>query len=112
MAQQRLRKPVMNDDRSMREYTEKRDFIRLQVNASIQLNIPATGETLTAVCKDLSGTGMLLKLERPLDLGTEVQTVLPSNSPELPAFKTTARVVRHDQVDGACLVGLEIVKIE
>lgn len=102
----------MSDNKIMRDYAEKRDFIRMQINASIELLVPATGEKITAICKDLSGMGMLLKLERSLDIGTEVQTALPSNSPEFPTFKTTARVVRQDEVEGAYLVGLEIIKIE
>lgn len=102
----------MSDRSSMRDYAEKRDFIRMQVNAKIELKVAATGETTTAVCKDLSGMGMLIELERPLDIGTEVETALPSNSPEFPTFRTTARVVRSEKTDHGYLVGLEIVKIE
>jgi hypothetical protein len=103
----------MSNDRMMRDYAEKRDFIRMQINAGIELTILSTGKTVAAVCKDLSGMGMLLKLEQPLEVGTEVQTALPSNSPGFPTFKTTARVVRYQHTeDGAYLAGLEIVKIE
>lgn len=102
----------MSDKSIMRDYAEKRDFIRMQVNATIELKILASGETTDAICKDLSGTGMLLKLREPLDVGTEVETALPSNSPEFPTFKTTARVVRNDKADDTYLVGLEIIKIE
>lgn len=102
----------MNDNSRMRDYAEKRDFIRMQVNARIDLKIHATGESKTATCKDLSGMGMLLQLETPLATGTEVETALPSNSPDFPTFRTTARVVRCDQAEGVYLIGLEIVKIE
>lgn len=102
----------MNERRSARDYAEKRDFIRMQVNAKIELKIVATGESKTAICKDLSGMGMLLQLEQSLDIGTEVETALPSHSPEFPTFRTTARVVRSDKSEGAYLVGLEIVRIE
>lgn len=103
----------MGDNSIMRDYAEKRDFIRMQVNASIELKILSTGDTITAICKDLSGMGMLLKLNQALDIDTEVQTALPSNSPDFPTFKTTARVVRCDNIDDASwLAGLEIIKIE
>lgn len=102
----------MNDSGRMRDYAEKRDFIRMQVNAKIDLKIYPTGESKTAVCKDLSGMGMLLQLDAPLAIDTEVETALPSNSPDFPTFRTTARVVRCDQAEGAYLIGLAIVKIE
>ena len=102
----------MNDNSIMRDYAEKRDFIRMQIDAGIDLTVLATGETVQAVCKDLSGMGMLLKLKQLLQVGTEVQAVLPSNSPDFPAFKTTARVVRYEHTDDGYLAGLAIVKIE
>lgn len=102
----------MTNDSIMRDYAEKRDFIRMQVNARIELQIPKSGETLIGKCKDLSGMGMLLELDRPLEIGTEVHTSLPSNSPDFPTFETTARVVRCDTTEDSHLAGLEITKIE
>lgn len=102
----------MNDPSILRDYAEKRDFIRMQVNARIELSVLATGEIMDATCVDLSGMGMRLKLKQPLSIDTEVQTSLPSNSAELPTFKTAAQVVRCDPSDNGYLVGLEIVKIE
>lgn len=102
----------MTDKNIMRDYAEKRDFIRMQVNARIELKILSTGSSISAVCKDLSGMGMQVVLEQDLEVGTEVQTALPSNSPDFPTFKTTARVVRTEQHEDGYLAGLEIIKIE
>lgn len=102
----------MSDNSVMQDYAEKRDFIRMQINAGIELTILSTGETVAALCKDLSGMGMLLELKQPLEVGTEVQTALPSNARNFPTFKTTARVVRYEHIEGGYLAGLQIVNIE
>ncbi|MAL98670.1 PilZ domain-containing protein [Hydrocarboniclastica marina] len=102
----------MSEKSIMRDFAEKRDFIRMQVNAHIELKVLSTGKSITAVCKDLSGMGMQVVLERDLAVGTEVQTALPSNSPEFPTFKTTAKVVRTERLENGYLAGLEIIKIE
>ena len=102
----------MSDAGTMRDYAEKRDFIRMQVNATIELTLLATGRTVSAVCKNLSGMGMQVILDQPIELGAEVQTALPSNSPDFPTFKTTARVIRSEPAEDGFLAGLEILRIE
>ncbi|PAV27487.1 pilus assembly protein PilZ [Tamilnaduibacter salinus] len=77
----------------MRDYSEKRDFHRMQVDTRIDLTDTA-GNTYQGVCRDLSGTGMQIILDRALDEGTQLHTVLPSSSDQFPPFETVVTVIR------------------
>ena len=47
----------------MKDYSEKRDFHRMQVNSQIAITTSA-GDQLTGTCMDLSATGMQLSVDR------------------------------------------------
>ncbi len=54
-----------------RAYNEKRNFIRMKINAPIQ--VTAGDEQFVARCKDLSGSGVLIQTDRAVALGTTVE---------------------------------------
>ncbi|MGB1477302.1 MAG: PilZ domain-containing protein, partial [Marinobacter salsuginis] len=43
----------------MKDYSEKRDFHRMQVNSEIEIT-DSQGNSFKGVCRDLSATGMQL----------------------------------------------------
>jgi hypothetical protein len=89
--------------------SEKRDFIRMEINAKITLK--AEGQTFAAVCRDLSSTGFQVDAPTHLDTGAVVQVHLPSNHPTLDDFDATARVIWTKTSDtGGQLLGLVIDK--
>ncbi|MDX1590234.1 MAG: PilZ domain-containing protein [Oleiphilaceae bacterium] len=97
----------------MRDYSEKRDFIRMQVETDIELFVrDGPSPVLKGHCEDLSATGMSVRLSQPLDLGTELETRMASHNPDFPPFETRARVVRCDHLEeGAVSLGLEILEV-
>lgn len=95
---------------SDRDYSEKRDFIRMQVEASAILH-HAGGET-PALCLDLSSTGMQLEAEVALNIGDRVRVQIPSEHSELTGLNAEAEVVRVSELDdGRQSLGLAIVSM-
>ena len=75
-----------------RDYSEKRDFIRMTVDAQVDLRV---GDVVVpAVCKDLSSTGMQLEARTQLRVGDQVSVHLPSNHPTLSDLNVQAEVIR------------------
>lgn len=97
----------------MRDYSEKRDFIRMQVETDIELFVgEEPARVLKGHCEDLSATGMSVRLEENLPMGTEVDTRLASHNPDFPPLETRARVVRCDTLEqGGVSLGLEILEV-
>ncbi|GAA3558534.1 cyclic di-GMP-binding protein PilZ [Marinobacter xestospongiae] len=96
---------------TMKDYSEKRDFHRMQVNTEIQIT-DSSGQTYTAICRDLSGTGMQLYVEQPIAEGTEIQTLMPSTNEQFPPFETICKVLRSTPEGEGFLLGITIVKVK
>lgn len=97
----------------MIRYSDNRNFFRMMVNTNIEIDIADAdaGRKLTAVCRDLSATGMAVETDEPIEVGTNVICKLEGASPELPALKASATVVRCSQEDsGTYLLGIEIIE--
>jgi hypothetical protein len=91
------------------QYSEKRDFIRMTVDAEVTAT--ARGERIQAVCHDLSGNGIGLRANCTWQLGDKVQVHLPSHSRELADYDAMTEVVRiEDLADGSRLLGLSVIK--
>ncbi|TBU97236.1 PilZ domain-containing protein [Stutzerimonas kirkiae] len=91
-----------------RHYTEKRNFIRMNVDS--RATLIAHGQQFEAHCLDLSSTGLQLLARTELDSGDEVDVLIPSSHPGLKGLQVKARVVRtarHD--DDRQSLGLEII---
>ncbi len=98
---------------TMRDYAEKRDFIRMKVDSEITLRDAQTGATCKGICRDLSGTGMSIEVGQPFQSNIELNTSLPSNNEAFPSFDTTVKVIRcTDQGNETYLLGVEIIKVE
>ncbi|AIS18123.1 PilZ domain-containing protein [Pseudomonas rhizosphaerae] len=97
---------------SDRDYSEKRDFIRMTVDAKVDLRV---GDVVVpAVCKDLSSTGMQLEARTQLQVGDQVGVHLPSNHPTLSDLNVQAEVIRveHSEQDGMQIVGLHTLSMD
>ncbi|MCF7203598.1 PilZ domain-containing protein [Pseudomonas oligotrophica] len=93
-----------------RQYSEKRDFIRMHIDATAYLRI---GEReLSATCVDLSSTGMQLLLDEALQPGERVRVLIPSRHSELKGLDAEAEVVRvAEHGNGHYDVGLAIISM-
>lgn len=96
---------------TMRDYSEKRDFHRMQVNSEIQIT-DGEGRSFTGVCRDLSGTGMQLYVEGFIPEGVTLHTLLPSTSEQFPPFETQIRILRSEPHESGYLLGASIEKVK
>lgn len=95
---------------TMRDYSEKRDFHRMQVNSEIQIT-DGEGRSFSGICRDLSGTGMQLYVESDIPEGATLHTLLPSASDQFPPFETEVRVLRAQPQGDGHLLGVAIEKV-
>ncbi len=95
----------------LRDYEEKRDYIRMQFNSEARLHV--NGQTLDAVCLDLSSSGMQLKCKDPLVPDTSVEVEIGSRHSQLKGLEASATVVRCEAQgeNGPYLVGLKITQM-
>ena len=99
-------------DRINRNYNEKRNFIRMKIDTPADVVIENKGQQLQAICKDLSGGGMLIESPETLEIGLELTIKLSShhlNSPMLKARAVVARV--KESRNGKYILGLEILEM-
>jgi len=95
---------------SERNYTEKRNFIRMKVDTPVELTISGDkSRVVRAICKDLSGTGMLVEVEETIELGTELVVAITSGKNP---FEADAEVTRsRTSSNGRFIIGLKISDI-
>jgi|SRR5690606_18062513 len=93
-----------------RAYSEKRDFIRMRLEAPVILH--HAGEEISATCVDLSSTGMQLEARCQVAMGDRVKVHIPSEHSELKGLDAQAEVVRVTPLeDGRTSIGLAIVSM-
>lgn len=86
-------------------YDEKRDFIRMTVDARVTLTVE--GKPVQATCRDLSSTGFQLDAPTTLATGDIVDVYVPSHNPNLDGLKAKAKVIWTKTSDtGGQLLGL------
>ncbi len=97
---------------SMRNWAEKRDFIRMSMDAPIRITTADSTRTIQGVCKDLSGTGLSIEVAEPVPTGETLQVYLASPNANLPSFEAQVQVVRCTPLaDQQFLLGVEILQI-
>ncbi len=93
-----------------RDYSEKRDFIRMQIETAVTLT--HAGQTFEAVCQDLSSTGMQVLAATQLSMGDQVKVQIPSEHAELKGLDAQTEVVRvGTHGDGRQSLGLSILSM-
>ncbi|MEK1940213.1 MAG: PilZ domain-containing protein [Pseudomonas sp.] len=79
-------------------YTEKRDYIRMRLEAPVTLQY--AGRDIPALCLDLSSTGMQLEAESDAKVGDKVRVHIASEHNELRGLDAEAEVIRASALDG------------
>ncbi|MDX5373226.1 MAG: PilZ domain-containing protein [Pseudomonadaceae bacterium] len=93
-----------------RAYSEKRDFIRMRLEAPVILH--HAGREIAAQCLDLSSTGMQLEADCQVAMGEQVKVHIPSDHSELKGLDAQAEVVRVTPLeDGRTSIGLAILSM-
>jgi hypothetical protein len=94
--------------RTDRDYEEKRDYIRMRVDADVSL-IHA-GQVIPAVCIDLSSSGMQVQAPRSFKVGDKLSVRIDSDHPALAGLEADTEVVWvTDQGGDGQKLGLSIV---
>lgn len=106
--------PTFNEDSLMsqndRDYTEKRDYIRMRLET--QVTLTHDGQSVPALCRDLSSTGMQLEVQCKAKVGDKVSVLVPSTHDSLKGLETEAEVVRvTDLEDGRQVLGLAVTSM-
>ncbi len=93
-----------------RDYSEKRDFIRMNIETAITLT--QGDQHYEATCLDLSSTGMQVVAATRLQTGDKVQVHIPSEHSELKGLEAETEVVRVATLeDGRQNLGLAILSM-
>lgn len=93
-----------------RDYSEKRDYIRMRVDAEITL-IHA-GDLIPAVCIDLSSSGMQVRATRSFKVGDKLRVLIDSEHAALKGLEADTEVVwTREQDNNAQKLGLTILKM-
>ncbi len=93
-----------------RDFAEKRDFIRMTVNAKVFLRVE--GERILGVCRDLSSTGMQIEARSRLHVGDIIGVHLPSDHPALRDLEAQVEIVRVEELGaGLQTLGLSILQM-
>jgi hypothetical protein len=75
-----------------RDYSEKRDFIRMQVTTDTQIHV--NGEIFAATCLDLSSSGALLESEQGFEVNTPIILSIESGGGDTPPLQAQATLLR------------------
>ena len=93
-----------------RSYEEKRDYIRMRVDAEVSLL--HAGQVIPAVCIDLSSSGMQVQAPRTFKVGDKLSVRIDSDHAALKGLEAETEVVWvTDEADGGQKLGLTIVKM-
>ncbi|MFT5519722.1 MAG: hypothetical protein ACI9IA_000306 [Enterobacterales bacterium] len=94
------------------DYAEKRDFIRMFINAPVDYAIADSGDWQSAVGKDLSGGGLSFTTEGSLSEGDKVDVKLHPISSVTPPLEAKVTVIRVDvEDDGRNMISTKIDRI-
>ena len=93
-----------------RDYIEKRDFIRMKIDTPAKVTVTDDQGDFTGICRDLSGGGMSLDVEKVVPVGTEIRVVIASDHGHNPILKARAKVTRVEaDHSGRCTLGVQII---
>jgi hypothetical protein len=94
-----------------RDYSEKRDFIRMRVDAEVSLI--HEGDEIPAVCIDLSSGGMQVEAKREFKVGDRLNVRIDSDHVALKGLEADTEVVWVKPLDGeGQKLGLTILKMK
>ena len=94
------------------EHSEKRDFIRMKVETSVQFTIGDNETIYHGRTRNLSGNGLLFETSQKLDIGEQLRIIIESQVGEMTALQADAQVARSTYIsDQSYLVAVQITNI-
>ena len=95
-------------------YDDKRAFFRMMMNSPCTLLVSDEGANskVSALCRDISATGMSFEVSDALTVGAEMEVNIESTSTQISSLCALVKVVRqYEETDGNYLVGAEVIKM-
>lgn len=94
-----------------RNYEEKRNFIRMSMNASATLKVDG-GDSIDVTCIDLSAGGMAINAREAVAEGSTIAVSIESPNEQFKSMNATGTVVRCQALEtGEFDLGVEIQSI-
>ncbi len=95
-----------------RDYEEKRDFIRMTMNAEAKLSYNGAAP-IDVTCSDLSAKGISVVAPEPIDTGVEVTISVQSPNAQFKSMESTGTVLRcNKKSEKSYEIGVEITSIK
>lgn len=97
---------------NQRTYEEKRDFIRMTLNASAKLTVKDSGEQINVTCIDLSAGGMSIQASQPIAVESIIHVNIESPNEQFKSMAADGRVLRCQELSvGQYDLGIAIESI-
>lgn len=97
----------------MREYSEKRDFIRMVLDCDLSYSVLDSDEPHNGKACDLSGKGMRFISDQEFSEGTMLEVRLNPKDSFVPGLHAIVKVMRvMPDIDGGYQVGVEICEMK
>jgi len=94
------------------DHTEKRDYSRMEINATVTYTLQGEDQTHTGECKDLSHTGLFLVSDQSIAKGQILEVTIDSKNGNFEPMKATVEVIRVEPVSDKYSMGCKITKFE
>ena len=95
-----------------RSYSEKRDFMRMQIDTPVAVSLRSENRDLNGICLNLSATGMSITIDQVLPVGTALEVAIKSPQSESIMLRANAEVIRVEGgPDSDCTLGLMITEM-
>ncbi len=96
------------------KHADKRDFLRMEMDIPVTLTDSMTGQQVTGICRDLSGTGMLVEMRVAPREGIRYDVSVPATRPDLDlgSLEASVEVTRVIPRGDGFEVGMKICGIK
>ena len=95
----------------MLDYSEKRNFPRMCIDCAARYRVAGSDKVDSAIAKDLSGGGLLLRVENELLAGSRLNIEIRPGKNITPPLYAIAEVLRCDAGDGEFRAACSIVRM-
>ncbi len=82
-----------------KQYSEKRDFIRMFVDAEVTFNLTGTKDLFTGKARELSGKGVSFISAQCVNEGDVLNISVSARETSIAPLEITARVVRTEKLN-------------
>jgi hypothetical protein len=86
------KKGPLNMRTSSKDYSEKRDFIRMQVSTNCKVQYK--NNEFVATCLDLSSKGALIECAEAIEVNSQITLIINSGSEDIPPLHAQATILR------------------